>query len=254
MANQIKDISLDQIDEPKLAMRSDVHDEGIEELAKSIKDIGLIQPITLKPVGDRYEVIAGHRRVIASKLAGLILIPSIIRDVNSNEATVLKLHENLLRRDVNPVDEAVFLAQIMKTEKYNLKQICEMTKRSDSYVSSRLEILNYPDYLIEAVGNKQISLGSAHWLNKITDEKTRRNYTGYGMQGGISVIRAKAWFDSWDRGQNYSNPLEIEETDEATGEQKSVHKEQCIICGAHDVPDMMMLYYAHIECVEKIKQ
>lgn len=254
MSNQIQEISLDQIDAPKLAMRSDIHDEGIEELAKSIRDIGLIQPIVLKPVGERYEIIAGHRRVVASKLAGLILISAIVRNPSDSDATVLKLHENLLRRDVNPVDEAVFLATIMKEEKYNLKQICEMTRRSESYISSRLEILDYPNYLIEAVGNKQVSLGAAHWLNKITDEKTRRNYTGYGMQGGISVKRAQAWFDSWDRGLNYSNPLEIKEEDEKTGEQKTVHKEQCILCGGYDVPDAMMLYYAHMECVEKLKQ
>lgn len=253
-AEEIQNISLDQIDAPKIAMRSEVHDEGIEELASSIRSIGLLQPVLLRAVGDRYEVIAGHRRVTAARLAGLVTISSIVREASDSEATVQKIHENLMRTDVNPVDEAIFLSKVMKQEGLDVKQIAEVTRRSIEYISSRLEILNYPDYLIEAVGEKQISLGAAAHLAKITDEKVRRNYANYAISGGISVKRAIAWFESWRVGATYSNPIESVEVDAQTGGERVVHKEVCIICSTQGPAQEMMLYYAHRDCYKKIQQ
>lgn len=254
MDEQIQKVSLDMIDAPKVAMRSDVRDDGIDELAQSIQAIGLLQPVILRAMGKRYEIIAGHRRVVAARLAGLVLIPSIVRKPTDKEATVFKLHENLLRRDVNPVDEAIFLAQVMKELDLDISGIVSLTKRSESYISGRLEILEYPDYLIEAIGEKQVSLGAAQWLVKITDERIRRNYVSYAISGGISVKRAIAWFESWRVGAAYSNPLEIKEMDEKNGVEKVAYKELCVICQTHDTLGTMMLYYAHFNCVEKIKQ
>ena len=191
--------------------------------------------------------------MVASRLAGLALIQAIVKRSNDEETTVYKLHENLLRRDVNPVDEGIFLASVMKDQKYDVQKICDVTRRSKEYVMNRLEILNYPDYLIEAVGQKEVSLGAAHWLSKISDDKIKRSYCSYAINGGISVRRAQAWHDSWKIGQNYSNPLDIKEEDKATGELREVHKEECILCGKHDVPNLMMLYYAHIDCVKRIQ-
>ncbi len=253
MAELIDKIPLDQIDAPKTAMRSDVHDEGIEELASSIKSIGLLQPVLLQRVGERYEIIAGHRRVTAARLAGLVTIDAIVRTPSEPEATRMKLDENLLRVDVNPIDEAIFLAKIMQEHDFGVEKIAEMTRRSPDYISSRLAILQYPDYLIEALGEKQISLGAAEYLAKITDERVRKNYVSYAISGGISVKRAIAWHDSWKRGGVQANPLDIVEGDEETGEHFLAHKELCVICQLHDVPDKMMLYYAHRECIAKIE-
>ncbi len=254
MAEQIQNVSLDTIDPPKVAMRSDVRDDGIDELVRSIQAIGIMQPVILMRAGDRYEIIVGHRRVVAARLAGLVLVPAIVRKTTDKEATVLKLHENLVRRDVNPVDEAVFLAQAMKDLELDIAGMVSLTNRSESYISGRLDILEYPDYLIEAIGEKQVSLGAAQWLVKITDERVCRNYVSYAISGGISVKRAIAWFESWRVGSAYSNPLEAKELDEKTGEGRVVHKELCVICQTHDIPGTMMLYYAHLNCVDKIKQ
>lgn len=253
MAEEIQNLPLDQIDAPKIAMRSDVHDEGIEELVDSIKMIGLLQPIIVRAVGERFEVIAGHRRVVAARLAGLVTISAIVRVADDAEATVFKLHENLMRVDVSPIDEASFLARIMKEEGLDIKVMAALIRRSADYISSRLAILEYPDYLIEAIGEKQISLGAAEYLVKITDEQVRQNYVSYAISGGISVRRAIAWFESWRLGATHRNPLEIAEPDAETGEERTVHKEECIVCQTHDIPNFMMLYYAHIGCVSKIR-
>ena len=254
MANQIGKIPLDQIDDPQISMRSEANDDGIEELASSIKQIGLLQPVTLRKVGKRYEIITGHRRVLAARRAGLVTIEAIVREVKDREAIVFKLHENLLRREVNPVDEAIFLAKAMKEHSLDPKEIASMTRRSEAYISSRLEILKYPDYLIEAVGEKQISLGAAHWLNQISDDRVKQNYTDYAIKGGISVKRAIAWFESWKTGHLFANPQKIESPEESRGVGFEAHKETCIVCQGHEIPADMMLYYAHLECAKKIQQ
>lgn len=253
MVEEIQNIPLDQIDAPKTAMRSDVHDAQIEALAHSIRTIGLLQPVILRAVGERYEIIAGHRRVTAARLTSLVTIPAIIRDLDDAAATTQKIHENLLRVDVNPIDEAAFLVKIMQEQGFDAKKVAELTQRSVEYINSRLDILLYPDYLIEAIGEKQISLGAAEYLAKITDERVRANYVSYAISGGISVKRAIAWHDSWKRGGTHSNPLDIKEPDPETGEEREVHKELCIVCQHHDTPDIMMLYYAHLDCVQKIE-
>ncbi len=254
MNNQIQDISIDLIDEPKIAIRGNVNDEDIDELAISIKQYGLIQPIVLKKVGDRYEVIAGNRRLIACRRNSMAKVPAIIKEIDERETTILKLHENLLRRDVNPVDEAVFLSRTMKAQNLGVKEIAEMINRSEQYIRTRLDILEYPDYLIEAIGEKQIPLGAAHWLAKITDEKIRFYYTGYAVRGGITINRAIAWYTSWEAGQTYSNPQEIKVSNEETGEEEVRHTEECIICRQLDFPADMVLFYAHWSCYEKIRE
>ena len=276
MTEEIQNIPLDQIDAPKVPMRSDVHDEGIEELASSIRNIGLLQPVILRVVhvGEtetckpyilengvcnfsqhaRFEIIVGHRRVTAARLAGLVTIAAIVRALTDSEATVSKLHENLMRRDVNPVDESIFLAKIMQEEGLDMKQVVELTKRSEAYISGRLEILHYPDYLIEAVGEKQVSLGAAHWLDQILDEHVRRNYVSYAISGGISVKRAIAWYESWKIGAARANPLQAPESEPETDENREPWKEVCMVCEVSDLPKEMTLVYAHKDCVAKIHQ
>ncbi len=253
MSDQIIEISLDLIDDPKLAVRSNVNDEGIDELATSIKTVGLISPLVVQKVGERYEIIAGHRRVTAMRRIGIAKASAIVRDMSENEATVLKLHENLLRQDVNPVDEAIFLSRILKKNNITINQAAIMTHRSPTYIRDRLDILEYPDYLIEAVGEKQIGLAAAGWLNKITDENVRRNYISYAVRGGITVKRALAWFDSWQAGREFSNPTQIEVIDKDTGDKVIRHQEDCLICRTADVPTNLTLFYAHWECAEKLK-
>src|SRR3990167_7649355 len=109
MDNNIQKISVDLIDDPIIAMRSGIDEAYIDELCRSIKEHGLINPISVKRVGDRYEVIAGHQRLLATRRVGIIFLDCIVRDIDMDESLIITAHENLVRQDVNPVDEAAFL-------------------------------------------------------------------------------------------------------------------------------------------------
>src|SRR5574343_2047869 len=109
MADYVQEIFSDRIDDPKEAMRTELDRDDLFDLAENIKQNGLINPITIRPMGDRYEVVAGHRRLSACKIAGIIKIPCVVRELDDTKTFEVMAAENLERADVDPVDEAIFL-------------------------------------------------------------------------------------------------------------------------------------------------
>lgn len=250
MTEEILTVSLDSIDDPLAPMREHMNEQKLDELANSIKTHGLIQPITLRRVGDRYEVVAGHRRFKAAKRAGLVTIPAVVRELSETEGDELKIHENLFREDVNPVDEARFIVRMIEVYDLSPKDLAERTGKSESYLRGRYELLKYPDYLVTAVAEEKISLSAAQWLSRITDENVLREYTRFAMLGGITAKRAEAWYRSWSLGNlpreahMYVAPEEDEQSEPAKLE------DTCVICQHKDEVFNMKMGYAHAECVD----
>jgi len=231
MNNEIKQISLDLLDNPRIAMRSDVDGDEIEELMASMKDIGLMEPIVVRAVGERYEVIAGHRRTRAAKHLGWPTIEAKIVTADEDLTLVMRLAENLSRHDVDPVDEAVFIGEIMLEHKLDLSQIATMLKRRIEWVQDRLEVFEMPQYLKDYVKQKKIPLGAALWLNRIGNEKMRCHYSHWAGMHGVGVRGAKYWYDMWRAQPDVSNI----ETTEITDEGSSIVREKptvlCERCG-----------------------
>jgi len=207
---EIKHLSLDLIDNPKLAMRSNTTGENIEELMADMKAVGLIEPIVVRPVGDRYEIIAGHRRTTAGKLLNWGTIESKIVQADDDKAFQMRLIENVSRVDVNPVDEAEYIGEIMNKHELDTERISSLLHRSRSWVEERLEVFSMEDQLKEYLRHKRISLGASLWLNRIEDEKDRRYYINYASQKGVSVAGAKEWCKSLNGRINLSEGQKIE--------------------------------------------
>lgn len=248
MHEQIQDLPLDLIDDPQAPMRSQIDDEKLEELLRSIKQHGLIQPITVRQVGLRYEVVAGHRRYKACKRAGFGTIAAIVRVLNDAQTDAMRVHENLYRDDINPVDEARYIRRMIDLHHTTPEQLANMTGKSEAYLQARYNLLDYPDYLVEAVENGKISLSAAQWLSKITDDRVCAEYTRFGILGGITAKRAEAWFRSWEAGNlpreasAYQVPLA-----EPSAESKILSM-PCILCRHEDNIEHMGMYYAHQDC------
>lgn len=248
MNEEIKRVSLDSIDDPLAPMREKMDETKLDELALSIKTHGLIQPITLRVVGNRYEVVAGHRRFKAAKLAGLADIPAVIREISESEADELKIHENLFREDVNPVDEARFITHMVETYNMTPGELSERTGKSESYLRARYELLKYPDYLVQAVAEEKISLSAAQWLARITDEGIRKEYVRFGILGGITAKRAEAWFRSWEVGKLPREAIDYKSPGENGERETAALIERCVICQHEDELDNLRMGYHHAEC------
>lgn len=230
----IKEIFSDLINDPKDSMRSILDRDGLFDLAEDIKKNGLINPITVRPIfsdglntklvvglGEvqavgreiiKYEVVAGHRRLGACKIAGIIKIPCVVKELDDNAAFSIMASENLVREDVDPVDEAEFIIKMMSRTNQNIDEVAANIRRSRQYVVDRLIVGEMPDYLKEFLRMKQIKLGAALSLNQITDENIKRMWVGMAVRDGVSVRVAEYWLTQWKMSQlpdavRVENPL-----------------------------------------------
>jgi len=196
---KIQEIFTDQIEDPKDPMRTDLDRDALFDLANNIKQNGLINPITVRPIGNHFEVVAGHRRLSACKIAGIIKIPCVVRDLSDEKAFEVMAAENLERADVDPVDEAVFITQYITRTGKSTKEVAESLKRSESYVRSRLEVGNMPEYMQHYLKTGELKLGVALVLNQITDEQTRHVWTDLAVRDGANIAQAEYWLMDWKR-------------------------------------------------------
>lgn len=194
---KIEEIFTDKIDDPAVAMRGELDREKLFELADNIKQNGLINPITVRPKNGRYEVVAGHRRLSACKIAGIIKIPCVVRDLDDQKTFEVMAAENLERDDVNPVDEAIFISNYMQRTNKTIPEIAKALKRSVGYVNSRLAVGQMPDYMQEFLKLGSIKLGVAVALMEITDAETLRVWTEMAVRDGVSVAQAEYWVHGW---------------------------------------------------------
>ena len=246
--SKVEKINVDIIDDPAVPVRTRTDDRGLADLGESIRTNGLIQPVILKKRGDRYEVVAGHRRLQAHRLIRKTHIEAIIKDYTDEEAESAKVHENLFREDVNPVDQAMFLARYVERTKADLKSLSRMLNRTEEWVSSRLEILQYPDYLIQEVRDGRISLGVAKLLGQIENEKVSKEYVRFATLQGINIRTAKRWKDQAARGALPDNPADVEEGEDIMEKPAELLRTKCIICSKRDPVAVMETDFVHPRC------
>lgn len=246
-----KSISLDLIDDPEQPLRTDMTEASVEELVLSIKQVGIIEPIVVKKVKGRYEVIAGHRRVFACRLAKLVEVPCYIRTANKEETEMLKIHENLYRSDIRPADEALHYAHLIEKQGLTPNRIAQLISKSQSYVSDRLAILQYPDFLMEAMQNKEITFSVAREFARFDDIKQMSTAVFYAKRGGMTQEMARKWVQDHKRSKDGSQIIE-EPVAAPNGEPQTVeHQTKCVYCQEGLRLLDAAVVYMHPRCLEE---
>lgn len=191
MKEIVQEIFSDKISEPEFAMRSELDRDGLFELAADIKKNGLINPITVRPKNNGYEVVAGHRRFKACGINNMIRIPCVIRELTDKQVFEIMTAENLERADVDPVDEAEHIARHMELSGETPAEVAKSIRRSLSYVESRLAVGQMPEYMKAYLKNGELKLGVALALTQIENEKLRERWTHLAVEQGTSVAQAE---------------------------------------------------------------
>lgn len=169
--SSIIDIDINLIMPNEYQPRTDFGKDGLEDLASSIKAHGIIQPIIVRKIDDKYEIIAGERRWRASKLAGLKEIPSIIKSADSELSAKYALIENIQREDLNPVEEGKAYKELI--DKYGLtqEQLAKEVGKSRPYIANSIRILNLNKEVLEYIYNGQLTLGHGKVLLGLDSSK-----------------------------------------------------------------------------------
>lgn len=252
----VKVISVELVDDPRLAIRTRTDDSSFDDLCASIRSLGVLQPILVKRVKNRFEVIAGHRRLLAVRAIGGLTIPAIVCDVDAAGAEVIKLHENFCRENVNIVDEAIFLEGVMDRHNLSVAELAAKIGRSETYVRERLEMKDWDKEVLEAVWRGDISAAAASWINKIGNEPVRRDWLSIAVRGGITSAQAQHWYQQYVAGKLPEQPTEEVVEDLKTGQPVSIKKVKCTLCGVDMPLTEAILLYGHKECADywKIQQ
>ncbi len=157
-------IPVDLVDRSPYQPRQTMTEEGLTELADSIRSQGLIQPIVVRKTANRYELIAGERRWRAAQKAGLEDIPAVIKDVNDESAAAMALIENLQREDLNPIEEAFAISNLTKQFNWTHQEVADVLGKARATVSNMLRLLELPNEVRELMKQEKLTMGHARAL------------------------------------------------------------------------------------------
>lgn len=149
--------------------RKNFNEEDLKDLAASIEKYGIIQPLLLKKKEDKYEIIAGERRFRAAKLAGLEKVPAIVKDITDHESSRIAIIENIQRKDLNPVEEAMSYRHLLDSQDLTQKELAEEIGKSRQYIGNTIRLLNLDPRVLKLLEEEEISVSHGKKLLSIKD-------------------------------------------------------------------------------------
>jgi ParB family chromosome partitioning protein len=169
--------------------------EGLEELRDSIALHGVLQPLTVRQKGDRFELIAGERRLRAARMAGLSEVPCILMDVDMEASGVIALIENIQRRDLDFIEEAEGISQLIRLFGLSQEQAARRLGKSQSAVANKLRLLRLPRDVLERLRAEDLSERHARALLRLPDADTQRRALDFIIDQRMTVAAAEAYID-----------------------------------------------------------
>ena len=190
VGKKVVELNIEDVLPNRFQPRIKFNEEAINELSKSIKEHGVIQPIVVRPIGDKYEIIAGERRYKASCMAELKTIPAIITDLNDKDSAEVALIENVQRENLTPIEEAISYKKILDMGYITQDALATKLGKTQSTVANKLRLLNLDDEVQEALLNEKISERHARSLLKLTDKQEQKQMLNKIISERLTVRRA----------------------------------------------------------------
>ena len=196
----VRNVPVDRIDpnpeQPRLTFDAD----ALKELAASVTEHGVLQPILVRPgANGRYQLVAGERRWRASKIAGMRDIPALIEEIDDDTALEIALIENLQREDLSPLDEAMMYDRMTSDHGYSLRRLAQKLGKDKGYVENRLRLADAPAEIKQLVSLRKDTISHAYELLKVEDPKKRRKLAEQVAKGELSLVKLREKIDGRPR-------------------------------------------------------
>ena len=209
----VRMVPLDRIESNPEQPRLAFNQETLDELAASIREHGVLQPILVRPRGpNRYQLIAGERRWRASRIAGVETIPALIEDIDDDTALEISIIENLQREDISPLDEAAMYDRMLREHGYSIRKLAEKLGKDKGYLENRLRLADAPVEIRELVSLRKDTLSHAYELMKVEDPKKRRRLAEQVARGELTLVKLRDKIEG-----RRSRPAAVAEADEDLG-------------------------------------
>lgn len=176
--------------------RSDFDNDSLSELAESIRSYGILNPLTVRVKNSRYELVAGERRLRAAKLAGLREVPCIMLDVDLENAGLIALIENLQRKDLDFVEEAIAIHRLIRMFGLSQEECAKRIGKSQSAVANKLRLLKLPQDILDALRENGLTERHGRALLRLGSEKEQRDALKYIIDNALTVAAADSYIDS----------------------------------------------------------
>jgi len=187
----IQEINIDEIVVNNKQPRKDFDEEKLEELAASMEQHGVLQPVILRKVGRGYELVAGERRWRAAAKAGIKKIPAVVKELSDGDVLEIALIENLQREDLNPIEEASAYKQLMDEFGLTQEELAKRVGKSRSQIANTLRLLNLEEEILKFIFEGKLTAGHARALLSIEDKKLRYGLAKKISNEGLSVRQAE---------------------------------------------------------------
>ena len=191
-AERSLDVDSDLLRPNKFQPRTHIDDERIEDLARSIRANGIIQPIVVRKAGDGYEIIAGERRWRAAQRAGLLKLPVVLRDIPEDRLLAVALIENIQREDLNPIEEAHAYRRLAGEFHLTQEQIADAVGKDRSSIANYVRLLKLPEEVRANLASRALTMGHARALLGLVDEASQLQFARDIVAGNLSVRETEA--------------------------------------------------------------
>ncbi len=184
-------------------------ESALEELASSIREHGVLQPILVRPMGDGYQLVAGERRWRAAIRAGLQTIPALVEELDDDAALEIAVIENLQREDLSPLEEATMYDKMVTEHGYSIRKLAQKLGKDKGYLENRLRLADAPEEIRALVSVRKDTLSHAYELMKVQDPKKRKRLAAQVASGQLSLVKLRERIEGRPRRLADEGPEEV---------------------------------------------
>lgn len=189
---RVRLVPIDRIEPNPENPRLLFEESALEELAASIREHGVLQPILVRPTGrDQYQLVAGERRWRAARRAGLVTIPALVEELDDDAALEIAVIENLQREDLSPLEEATIYEKMVTEHGYSIRKLAQKLGKDKGYLENRLRLADAPEEIRALVSVRKDTLSHAYELMKVQDPKKRKRLAAQVASGELSLVKLR---------------------------------------------------------------
>ena len=251
---EVKDLPLTLLDAGEHEQRFTYEDEEQAELTASIRKEGILIPLLVRPTGERYLVIDGHRRRVAATALGLPTVPCQLQPGDSATARRAALIGNFLRKDPTPIELAVAIAKAVEQGLQSEQEIAHALGRSVDWVKRQVALLQWPDDVLQAIHRGQLSIAAASNLAEVDDDQYRAFLLEHAIHGGATARTTAAWLQQYEA----SRPMQVAVTapplDGRPAPAAQIPTTPCLCCGVPHRTDELSHVPLCAACITAVRQ
>jgi len=278
VTRELHELPIELLDEPELASRVLIDTARLEELAESVKLKGVLEPLLVKEVlartvpeqGDgavahvadlspsplRYRVMAGHRRLLAARMAFLKTVPCLVYPADYDDEDMVMLEENMHREDVTAAEQGYWILTLVEKKKLTMPQLQQIFRRSAAWIDERVELVRTDAEISAAVCERKITFAVARQLLRVKEEDHRKFYLAEAVRLELSAASMQYMIDNYkrdqERGKTFATvPTPGSEAGMPAGVESGPH---CVLCGTRDASQNMVQVLAHYYHLNPIKK